>query len=93
MKPTPHPEQTDGFKESQEFAESVSNNIWMPPKDFVRNMQRIFACAENEKWQWPKNWDCKYIDIRIDMRDGGHIITNKTGKRCSVESIEHQENW
>lgn len=41
-------------------------------------------------WQWWKNPECKYVSIRIDMRDGGFIILGRDGKRISLADIQYQ---
>lgn len=78
------------FVESPEFQSKVSDNEWESPSELLDNLKRIIKCIENKDWHWGRNMDCKYINIRIDMRDGGHIIVNQRGKRCSVESVEYQ---
>lgn len=41
-------------------------------------------------WSWARNWDCKYVNIRIDMRDGGFILTNDKGERINLEQLKWQ---
>lgn len=41
-------------------------------------------------WCWARNWNCKYVNIRIDMRDGGFIFTNDRGERISLEQLKWQ---
>lgn len=41
-------------------------------------------------WSWSRNWDCKYVDIRIDMRDGGFIVMDQEGRRISLDQLKWQ---
>jgi hypothetical protein len=41
-------------------------------------------------WSWSRNMDCKYINIRIDMRDGGFVLVNQRGERVSLDAIKWQ---
>lgn len=45
---------------------------------------------EEEYWSWAKNWDCKYINLRFDMRDGGFVMTNQKGERICLEQLKWQ---
>ena len=61
-------------------------NLWDHLDDFLA----VYNKMREDKWVWFKNMDCKYVDIRIDMRDGGCIIRNKEGKRISPEQLAWQ---
>ena len=41
-------------------------------------------------WSWSKNLGCKYVDIRIDMRDGGFVVLNREGERICLEQLKWQ---
>lgn len=43
-----------------------------------------------DAWRWVRNYQCKYISIRIDMRDGGHIIMDRDGTRIDLETLLRQ---
>ena len=36
------------------------------------------------------DWNCKYIEIRFDMRDGGFTLRNKEGERINLEQLKWQ---
>jgi hypothetical protein len=40
-----------------------------------------------KRWSWAYNSDCKYVDLRIDMRDGGFVMTNRKGERINLEQL------
>ena len=41
-------------------------------------------------WTWVANSHCKYIDIKIDMRDGKAILMDRHGNRISKEKFDYQ---
>lgn len=41
-------------------------------------------------WIWTRNPRCKYIDLRIDMRDGDFVLLDRSGQRISIEELEKQ---
>lgn len=69
---------------------------WQSNLDEVISIIKL--CAGNgvdgglnyERWCWPRNADCKYVDIRIDMRDGHFILLDRHLKRISVEQLLRQ---
>lgn len=78
------------FKESDDFKQMVQSNTWHSHEELLSNVQQLYDLIKSwPKWTWGNNMDCKYINIRIDMRDGGHIISNKEG-RCSLDAIKWQ---
>ena len=62
-------------------------------KDTLREVSAFIdelAAKENHSWSWVKNWDCKYIDIRVDMRDGHFTMRNKEGVRITLDELKYQ---
>lgn len=85
-----------------EFKAMVSANIWHPAHELtgVVAQLRLLNTPDPEKpwksvsgWKWSDNpgWRAKYVNIRIDMRDGGFILEDRDGKRISLEQIKRQE--
>ena len=68
------------------ITEKGAMNLWDQFEEFLAVYNKML----NEDWIWYKNMDCKYVDIRIDMRDGGCIIRNREGKRISPEQLAWQ---
>lgn len=52
-----------------------------------------FATKEDTRWSWVKNWDCKYINIRIDMRSGHFLMFNNNKERISLDDLKKQEDY
>lgn len=65
--------------------EKDAMNIW----DKWADLASVVDLALARKWSWARNTECKYVDVRIDMRDGGCIIRVK-GKRISPERLAWQ---
>jgi hypothetical protein len=62
------------------------NNIWNHLDDFLN----VYNAMLQGKWKWINNSDCKYVDLRIDMRDGGCIIMNRDHKRITPNQLSKQ---
>lgn len=43
-----------------------------------------------QRWSWAYNPGCKYVNLRIDMRDGGFVMTNQNGERINLEQLKWQ---
>lgn len=61
-------------------------NLW----DHLDSFLLVYNRMKEDEWQWYKNMDCKYVNLRIDMRDGGCIIRNGSGTRISPEQLAWQ---
>lgn len=59
---------------------------WIPVDDVVA----IVNDSINDKWHWYENFDCKYIELRIDMRDGHCVIANRYGKSITLDDLKYQ---
>jgi len=62
-------------------------NLW----DDVDLLDRITHLAKSPRteWSWAYNTSCKYLDIRVDMRDGGCIVHDDKGVRIGIDAL----NW
>jgi len=80
---------SETYKETEEFEQKVNSNIWELNLDKVVSAIKELR-SENSKWSWARNMRCKYITLRIDMRDGGFIITDRDGNRISIEAVKWQ---
>ena len=66
--------------------EKTAMNRWDQIEDFLETYHKMLA----RKWSWASKMDCKYIELRIDMRDGGCIIADRNGKRISPDQLAWQ---
>lgn len=73
-----------------DFEAKVENNIWDNNLDEVIDFIKE-ATKPDTKWQWTRNMRCKYIEIRIDMRDGGLVLIDSNGIRISLDMIKNQK--
>lgn len=65
-------------------------NLWDVFDAFAEVLRRArLPYGDPDRWSWAHNMECKYIDLRIDMRDGGCLIYAK-GKRISPERLAWQ---
>lgn len=61
-------------------------NIW----DHVDEVLPVIELARAGKWSPYENMACKYIVLRIDMRDGGCILKNAKGERINPADLRKQ---
>jgi hypothetical protein len=61
-------------------------NVW----DHIDDALAVIELARAGKWHWCENSRCKYIDLRIDMRDGGCVIKDQDGNRIDPSELRKQ---
>ena len=61
-------------------------NIW----DSIEDVADVITMSRKHEWSWALNPECKYINVRIDMRDGGCIISNDHKKRIDPKDLKYQ---
>lgn len=64
----------------------------LPPKSWtdIGKVMDIIAKAKLNYWSWVWNPRCKYINLRIDMRDGHCVIFDRDGNRITLDELAHQ---
>jgi hypothetical protein len=80
----------EGRANAKTVEEKVKFNVW---DDLIDHVVPIVALAKAYKWFWfanPLREKVKYINIRVDMRDGHCIITDNDGKRINPEDLAKQ---
>jgi hypothetical protein len=80
---------SDKFEESEQFESRIASNSWETNLDETVNCIKELT-SEDSDWTWAYNWTCKYICLRIDMRDGGFLILNDNGERISLDRLKWQ---
>ena len=77
-----------------EFVAKVNRNSWHDREELKGFIDTIWnqsqEYSESNEWTWSRNWDCKYVNIRFDMRDGRFTVTNVKGKRINLEQLKWQ---
>ena len=68
--------------------EKSEMNSW----DHIDSFLEVYQKMKNGEWGWYKNYECKYVELRIDMRDGGCIIYNGERKRINPEELAWQHS-
>lgn len=64
----------------------VERNLWDNINDFLR----VLTAMREKKWIWVYNSKCKYVNLRVDMRDGGALLMDRDGKRIAPEELAWQ---
>ncbi len=93
--PAPYPEMPEAA------AKRIEANVWEGNFDEViatiKELTRGDRFDEKgewrpdaNKWSWIFNTQCKYIGLRIDMRDGHFVLTNRNGERITVDQLKYQ---
>ena len=87
-----------------EFEAKVARNSWHDREEFIEFVKTIQQLSQEDiweadgntlkpgclNWSWARNWNCKYVNLRIDMRDGGFVMTNSEGERINLEQLRWQ---
>lgn len=68
--------------------EKIKKNIWDSLEDFLD----VVAMVKEGKWRWAYNPKFKYVNLRIDMRDGGCLILDNDGNRVDPKDLRFQYN-
>lgn len=56
---------------------------WIPIED-------VLAVVNDDNWHWPKNPNCKYIEMRIDTRMRMCLLKDRHGKSITLEQFKFQ---
>ena len=72
--------------DADDLARMERRNKWHSFDDIVPTLK----AARAGSWQWFLNMDCKYIEVRIDMRDLGCILMNRNRERISPAMLARQ---
>lgn len=69
-----------------DLKEKIKTNTWDSLQDFLK----VFNNAMSGSWHWYKNSRCKYVELRVDMRTGHCIISDRYGKRIDPRDLAFQ---
>jgi len=58
--------------------------------DFIKQASSPEQPRKKGEWCWTKNTPCKYVEIVIDMRDGGFTILDRDRNIMSFEALKYQ---
>jgi hypothetical protein len=59
---------------------------WIPIDDVLS----VVKASTREEWRWYLNSRCKYIDLRVDMRDGCCVLKDRNGRLITLDQLKHQ---
>ena len=69
-----------------DLEQKEATNTWDSIDDFIAVLEQMRA----GKWQWYANSKCKYVELRVDMRDGGCLIKDRNGNRIDPKDLAWQ---
>ena len=69
-----------------ELQEKIETNTWDSIEDFLK----VLRSARAGKWHWYENPQCKYVELRVDMRTGACLIRNRDGQRIDPKDLARQ---
>ena len=61
---------------------------WIDSKPIFDIVEK--SAKRDGSWSWARNMQCKYIDLRIDMRDGHCILKDRDGNEIPLSKLEYQ---
>ena len=65
-------------------------NVWYP----IEEVLKIIQLSRAGKWHWGCNSKLKYLNLRVDMRDGHCRIFDRNDNPVELEELmENQERW
>ena len=76
-----------GCEPSEKNESKFYHNSW---DNIVDIGKAVTTALKDKEWSWAKNTRCKYVSIRIDMRNGGAILVSRGGERISIEQLQYQ---
>lgn len=76
----------EGEMQEIPFEEKLEKNIWDRLEDFLE----ILRAAKRGAWVWWRNSKFKYVNIRVDMRDGRCVFIDDDKKRVDINDIRYQ---
>lgn len=70
--------------------ENIPNYFNVKLSDLLPWLHQVNDFGSNS-WTWAKNWNCKYVNIRIDTRNGGSCyITDDEGNHIGIDDLMRQ---
>ncbi|MFY9460418.1 MAG: hypothetical protein WAP57_11785 [Aquabacterium commune] len=73
---------------SEDVQKKIQSNTW---DHFGAILPTLKAISRGD-WYWGANSRCKYIEIRLDTRDGGCLLFDRERVRISPEQFAHQSH-
>jgi len=58
----------------------------------IIELYKIFKLVRKRRWSWTRNSQCKYLNIRIDMRDLSFLLEDRHGNEITIEQLNEQSS-
>ena len=62
---------------------------WIPIEK-IMEVVNVSKDEDDHSWYWGGNFKCKYIELRIDMRDGCCLLKDRKGNEITLKQLKHQ---
>lgn len=62
--------------------------FWEPVERFLAVLTK--ARKHNGEWEWARNSRCKYVNLRVDMRDGHCVLADRDAVPITFDELEYQ---
>lgn len=81
-----------GTKAEAEYEDKIQRNSWHNAgvEELFSLVKEVVQKSKNHDWLWICNSECKYVEIRVDMRNGGAVLCNRRGLRISPDQLKYQ---
>lgn len=64
---------------------------WIDSKEVMKVLESSLEDGPlDDSWHWGRNSECKYISIRIDMRNGRCLLKNRKGEPITLDDLKYQ---
>ena len=60
---------------------------WKPFDEIIEGVSKVI---KDKKWNWAANQHCKYVSIRVDMRDGTAILMDRDKEVITLDQLKRQ---
>jgi hypothetical protein len=75
----------------ERLIQKEKENVWDSINDFLIVLRSSLKDhAKTNKWRWVYNPQCKYVNLRVDMRSGHCLIMNGSDTRIDPEHLRYQ---
>lgn len=61
---------------------------WIDINEVVKVIEK--SRKHNLSWGWYRNTECKYISLRVDMRDGHCVLMDREDNVITLEALQYQ---
>lgn len=64
----------------------MENIDWVSIDEVIKILEKM----KREEWTWMANSKCKYLNLRVDMRDGHCVIRDRNNSPITLDELNFQ---